>query len=49
MMKSSASDISISFISGWQITQFGLPPNFGSLASISPIVLETESDPGKTL
>ena len=49
MMKSSESVIFISFISEWQITQFGLPPNFASLASTSPIVLETESDPGKTL
>ena len=48
-MKSSESVISISFISGWQITKFGLPPNFVSLALKSPIVLETESDPGKTL
>ena len=49
MMKSSESVISISFMSGWQKTQFGFPPNFVSLAFTSPIVLETESDPGKTL
>ena len=48
-IKSSESDISISFISGWQITQLGFPPNFINFASASPIVLETDNFPGITL
>ena len=37
------------FISGVDITTFGLPPYFASLASASPKVLDTESLPGRTL
>jgi len=36
-------------ISGVGITHLGFPPYLGSLASISPIVLDTDSLPGKTL
>ena len=47
--KSSSLEISITLMSGLQITHFELPPNFYNLASQSPIVLDTESLPGKTL
>ena len=36
-------------ISGIGITHLGFPPYLGSLASISPIVLETDNLPGNTL
>jgi len=36
-------------ISGVGITIFGLPPYQGSLASMSPMVLETDNLPGSTL
>jgi hypothetical protein len=48
-MKSSFSPIVISFTSGLQITQFGFPPKRVIFASASPIVLETDNFPGKTL
>lgn len=35
-------------MSGSEIITLGLPPYFESLASISPIVLETDRRPGKT-
>ncbi len=40
-MKSCELSISNEYISGSAIKTFGLPPYFGSLASISPNVLET--------
>ena len=49
IMKSCSSVILNDFISGWQITTLGLPPNFSSFASMSPNVRETDSRPGKTL
>ena len=35
-------------MSGSDITTFGFPPYFSNLASISPMVLDTESPPGET-
>jgi hypothetical protein len=37
------------YISGSAITTFGFPPYFVDFASMSPIVLETDNFPGKTL
>ena len=37
------------YISGSDMTTFGLPPNLASFAAGSPIVLETDKLPGKTL
>ena len=48
-MKSWFSLISKAVISGSAITTFTFPSYFSSFASISPIVLETESLPGNTL
>lgn len=47
--KSQVSSIKKVSISGSAITTLGFPPNFGSLASMSPNVRETESLPGNTL
>lgn len=41
--------ISKLIISGYAITTFGFPPNYGILASASPNVLDTDSLPGNTL
>ena len=48
-IKSFLSVLSKYFISGIEIITFGFPPNLGSFASISPIVLETLNFPGDTL
>ena len=48
-IKSFLSVLSKYFISGIDIITFGFPPNLGSLASISPIVLDTLNFPGDTL
>ena len=48
-MKSFLSELSKYFISGMDIMTLGLPPNFGSFAAMSPIVLETLNFPGDTL
>ena len=47
-IKSSYSVISISLISGLEITQLGLPPSYFIFASKSPIVLLTDNLPGNT-
>jgi len=39
----------MTFTSGLHTTHLGFPPKFYNLASISPIVLETDNLPGKTL
>jgi hypothetical protein len=47
-IKSWSDLISKAVISGSEIITLELPPYFVSLASISPIVLETDRRPGKT-
>jgi hypothetical protein len=46
-MKSSYYVTLMCMTSGWQMMALGLPPNSGSLASMSPKVLVTDSLPGK--
>ena len=48
-MKSFLSELSKYFISGIDIITLGFPPYLGSLAVMSPIVLETLNFPGDTL
>ena len=48
-MKSKLSFKSKYLISGVEINTLGLPPSFGTLASISPKALETDSFPGINL
>ncbi len=49
MIKSWSSFILNDFISGSGITTLGFPPKFSNFASMSPIVLDTDNLPGKTL